>query len=192
MNLYEATLSNITQDNQTVSFTFGVHTLDIEFLWCASLTEQIDEYSRALTDRARSDSILKGAEIIKDYDWLDFYQDIPHTSTTQILEWLDQGYCPQSLQSLNTPDTKDMLATEIMKRCVEADDLEDMLDPLVNQFCWHITITDEDGEIVTGVLTEGGWYNEQSSKWRLTFRGKSEIGYSDLNGLTLYCEVYDE
>ena len=173
------------------AFIFGATQLDFEFFWCEDITEQLDIYRKALDNRAKADPLIdfNTGSILREYTWLDYYLAIPHDTSTEVEEWVgEQEMLPQSLMSYR--DNTNLLANKIYELCLEAEEIQSRLEPLEEQECWHVVITDIEGNQVTGVLRLGGWLNEQDSKWRVQFTSdKTTIGQNDLLLITIHAEV---
>lgn len=189
---YYAQLTTLPDDiSFKQSFVFGSTQLDFEFFWCEDVTEQLDIYRKALKSRAQADPLIEpdtGA-ITREYTWLDYYLSIPHASSTEVEEWItEQTMLPQSL--LGYRDNTSLLANAVYERCLEAEEIQSRLEPLQEQECWHVVITDAEGRQVTGVVRLGGWLNEQDDLWRVQFTSeKSEISKNDLLLVTIHAEV---
>lgn len=193
MITYKALLDSIPNDSDfsqiivadTVQLTF-------HFVWSTDVQELTDEFDRALESRARSDSLIKGSELKRDYNWIEYYQSIPHLSTAQVRAYYaeEDRWIPQSLLKLYAEDTMDIFAQEIYDRCAEAEEITDQLECLYNQLVWQVEITDTEAESVSGVVRTGGWLNTQSSKWQVQFTAdKDIISREDLNLITIKIEV---
>lgn len=192
MTEYYAQLSNIPNTTDfSQSFLFGSVSLNIRFFWCTDIDEELSLYEAALDTRAKSDPLIKDIDIRRNYDWLALYHtEIPHTTQQDVQDWLEEtGYIPQSLLPLQ--GNMFLLVTEMYNRCLEADEIYARLEPYYEQQCWHVEILDDEGNTVSGVVRQGGWLNEQNSRWRLQFESDKPIKQNDLLELTINCEVAD-
>lgn len=191
MTAYTAQLSNVpnlTEFEQSIAF--GIVVLNFKFQWSEEVQEQIDAYDRALDARAKADPWLdEQGNIYRDYDWLQLYTSIPHLTTTQVSDWLDEyARIPQSLAELK--DTPDLLAAEVLQRCQEADLLVDRLELLREDLVWHVEITEGENDSVSRVVRTGGWLNSQNSRWQVQFESeKAEIAREDLLLVTINAEI---
>lgn len=191
---YYATLPNIpntTDFNQ--AFTFGSITLNIRFFWCEDVQEEYDLYAVALQNRARADPLLRGTDIIREYNWLTLYSDtIPHNEANEVAAWMaSTSICPQSLKALYSQNPI-LAAQQVYQRCLEADLLKERLRPYAERLAWNVEITDDEGDVFTGVVIPGGWINNQGTRWRIQFESDRVLGRDELNLLTINCEVADE
>lgn len=191
MYLYETQLQevpNTVEFSQQIAASTTV--LNFTFTWATDIQEIIDDYDRALYARAQAEPLLRGQEIMRDYEWLTLYCDtIPHLSQTQVADWLaSTGYIPSTLKDL--PD--DLIASNVYDRCREADGIRDYLEPLRDRLLWTVRIEDEEGDAVTGVVRSGGWLNEQSPNWRVKFVADRDIGRDDLLLALIDIEVAED
>lgn len=191
---YYATLSNIpntTDFNQ--AFVFGSIALNIRFFWCEDVQAEYDLYDEALKNQTKADPLLRGTDIVRDYDWLALYSDtIPHTDANAVADWMaSTGLCPQSLKELYAQSST-LAAQQVYQRCLEADLLKERLRPYKERLVWNVEITDDEGDIFTGVVIPGGWINNQGSRWRIQFESDRVLGRNELALLTINCEVADE
>lgn len=189
---YQASFDSISSEDFVKTFTFGPHTLQMRFFFPSTCAEEVDNYTRALTARAAADTLVtRDGAYIREYNWIEFYQGIPHYNTRVVEEWMEEtGIVPQSLLNLTDPSLR---ARVIMDRCREADELDNILRPLFDQYVWHVEITDVDtGDTETGIVVAGSWYHNNRGSWSVTFRGVPEVTRGNLGQTTVYCEVYDE
>jgi hypothetical protein len=191
---YYATLPNIpntTDFNQ--AFTFGSIALNMRFFWCEDVQAEYDLYAEALKNQAKADPLLRGADILREYDWLTLYSDtIPHTDANAVGDWMaSTGLCPQSLKDLYAQSPA-LAAQQVYQRCLEADELKERLRPYRERLVWNVEITDDEGDVFTGVVIPGGWINNQGARWRIQFESDRILGRNELALLTINCEVADE
>lgn len=191
---YYATLPNIPNTtNFHQAFTFGSIALSMRFFWCEDVQAEYDVYADALDNRAKADPLLRGSEILRDYNWLGLYSDIiPHTNANDVATWMaSTGLCPQSLRELYG-QSQTLAAQQMYQRCAEADLLKARLRPYKERLVWNVEVTDDTGDVFTGVIIPGGWINNQGSRWRIQFESDRILGRDELDLLIINCEVADE
>lgn len=183
MSLYSAAFANITSDFEQPIVCGNVQ-LVLHMRWDTANDEQYNLIHSALVDRAKADPLLKDGEIIRDYDWLDWYTSLP----SDIEAALDAGMeYPQSLKTA----PNNIKANILLERKYEADDLQLLLIPLQEQRVWNVEITDDTGEVFTGLVRPGGWINNQGS-WSVRFLSDlADIGYDDLSKVEIEIDVAD-
>ena len=193
MITYRSKLQNIPDStNFTQVLVANTTPLTFHFIWRTEIEEIYIEYAKALDARAKADPLWLNGEIHKNYDWLNFYMNLPHGSVQELQEYLEATpYIPDSLKNLYNESTS-LFYTQMYERCQEADILDYELTPYRNQLTWNVEITDSEGNSVSGVVRSGGWLNEQDPKWRVQFLADKAIGRNDLTELTIRVEVADD
>lgn len=188
MTIYRTQLTDIPSANFTQPIICGTTSLMLHFLWDTTNQEQYDILDRALGNRSKADPLLKGSNIIRDYDYFTWYLGLP-SSVEQITEMLENGMeYPQSLRNLPI----DMIAMQLYDRRLEVAELQTSIQPLVNQLVWSVEITDGN-TVKTGVVQPGGWIGNQDLDWRVQFQSDLEsIGYEDLLNVVIRIEVADD
>lgn len=188
MYLYQGKLTSVPGEDFSLNITAGVFALSLHFRWDSANQEQYDIIHRALEDRRKSDPLLKDGDIIREYDWIDWYTSLP----TDIEAALEEGMeYPQSLKGL--VEDKSVMADELLLRKQEAEALRELIQPMIDQLVWNVDITDSDGNVVAGVVRPGGWLHNQDASWRLRFTSDLDsIGEDDLLKVTIEVEVAEE
>lgn len=194
MTHYYVNLTDIPDNTEfTQVFVFGTIPLTFRFFWSEDIQAEYDVYDAALESQAKADPWLRGSEIIREYDWLTLYSDtIPHTNANAVADWMaSTGLCPQSLKELYAQNPT-LAAQQVYTRCLEADLLKERLRPYKERLVWNVEITDDEGDIFTGVVIPGGWINNQGDRWRIQFQSDHILGRDELGLLRINGEVADE
>ena len=189
---YKSRLQNIpTSSDFTQMLMANTTLLSFRFMWKTEIQEIVDEYEKALEARANADPLWDGKDIIKEYKWIDFYQNIPHASVSDISTWYaSNSKVPDSLKSLYEQN-RSLFYNQIMERCLEADSLAAILEPFYNQLVWNVEVSDTNGNSVSGTVRPGGWLNNQDFRWRVQFLSDKVLGRNDLDELAIRVEVAD-
>ena len=186
MYTYHASLTTVNGTSFTQTFSVGSHTLSITFLWDTANEEQYTILYRALAARASSDPLIKASDssyINRDYDWIDWMLALPTDIETALNEGMEY---PQSMRKVSNT----IKANLLQESKEEAAALKVLIDPLITQLAWNVTVTDENGNITTGVVRPGGWLHNQDSSWRIRFVSSlTDIGKDDLLNMQLEFEV---
>lgn len=180
--LYKGYMSNVesSEDSFEKNIAAGNHQFTLKFYWDSSNEEQYDILYRALTDRAKADPLINDeGGIERDYEWLEWYSQLPGTSEA-IEELLESGMMyPQSLKGLR--GDVNVMANELLLLHQEALAIDASLKPLENQRVWSVVVTDEAGQSYSGTVVSGGWINNQGTTWSMRFMcDKPRIGKEDL------------
>lgn len=147
------------------------------------MEEQYAILARALLTKATADPLLDSWEVVRDYDWIDYYADLP----SDIEDALNHGMkYPQSVKDVSNTVKADIL----YERQQEALELKKIREDFLGNLAWHLDITDEYGEFVAGDIRPGGWFNNQSSNWRVyVVSDLVSIGRDDLLNIKFAFEV---
>lgn len=188
MLTYEGTLDAADSADFHRQFQAGNIQLDIHFRWNTVVQEQLDLYRRAIEARAAADPLLPS--INREYSWVDYMLSLP-SEQADILALLESDNPPELPQSIATADiSNELKASQLYESRLEAEEIQDMIQPYFDNECWNIEITADEGESVTGQLRTGGWFHEQNDEWRVRFVSeKSDIGYDDLELVGIEMEV---
>lgn len=181
---YRITTDTATTDTATLLVSAGSRSFQLNFIWDTVNQEQYDIVDRGLKDRALADPLLDGSDIIRDYDWIDWYLALPLDIETYLR---NGGAYPQSLR--NTEIT--VRANLMNSYREEAKDLKRIRTIYEDQLVWNVVVTElTTTEMLTGVVRTGAWINNQSDVWRLRFvSALTEIGKEDLSKVFIEFEV---
>lgn len=177
MPIYRTAMENIAESDFTKVFAAGTRMLSVRFRWDEDSGEQYDLIVRGIQSRRDADPLLRGSDIIRDYDYLHYYLNLP-SDAQKLEELLREGMeYPQSLIRLDYR----MRAGVMVDRKHEAEEIARVLEPYENLRCWHLEVTDEEGNLVTADLRPGAWIHNQSASWALRFvTPLSSVGKNDL------------
>lgn len=183
-SLYTYTFAS--DDN--VEISAGDRTLQLAIAWPEDIQETYDNLLRSIESDMLSDPLVNSTEIIRDYDYLNYYSNIPAYGAG-MEEWLEeQDTLPQSIRGLQTTAQLNAL-TERRALC---QGLSDYKSDLEDQLCYQITITDDMNRVVVTDVRPGGWFNEQDNYWAARYTSNiTDIKQGQLNIVTMEIEVYD-
>lgn len=176
MDIYRTTLASIPSYDFEQQIQAGTHLLTFHFLFDEAYEEQYNILKRALDDRAKADPLVKGIEIVRDYDWVDWY-----------VQWNEEvEEKPQSLRDLND----DLFVDMMRERQEEAKELLRRREVYTEALFWNVEVTDADGNTITGDVQPGGWLHNQDAEWRVRFVSDlDKIGKNDLMKMSIEFEV---
>lgn len=186
MNTYNYRITTDTEASDTAALLIsaGTRSFQFNFAWDTVNQEQYDILDRGLKDRALADPLLDGSDIIRDYDWIDWYLALP----IDIENYLNNGGAyPQSLRNTAVA-VRANLMNEFRE---EAKVLKRIRTIYIDQLVWNVVITElTTSKVLTGVVRPGAWINNQSDIWRVRFvSALTEIGKEDLNKVFIEFEV---
>lgn len=183
-SLYTYTFNN----DSDVEVSAGDRTLQLAISWPSDVQETYDNLLQSIDSDMRSDPLVSTESIIRDYDYLNYYINIPAYGAG-MEEWLDeQDTLPQSIRGL----AKIAQLNILVERKTLCTGLAQYKSDLEDQLCYQITITDDMNRVVVTDVRTGGWFNEQDNYWAIRYvAGVPTIGYGQLNIVTMEIEVYD-
>ena len=187
MTTYNYLLDIDSTDVNTITqvITAGSYKFSFVFTWDTVNQEQYDILARGLEDRAKADPLLTtDGEIIRDYDWIDWYLSLPVDIEQALIDGLEY---PQSLK-----DTQLSVKANIMnERKQEAKELATVRRVYEEQLVWNVAIQElSSSDIFTGVVRPGGWINNQSEDWRVRFvTALEDVAKDQLNRVYIEFEV---
>lgn len=165
MVIYETSLTSLPSNDFHQAFLAGEQQLDVRFIWNEEMQEQYDLLVQSIMQKRDSDPLLKGTDIIRDYDYFEYYESLAPT-TDELEVQLEEGMpYPQSIKRLST----ELKADRLLEAKLLAKEQQKVLEPYAWSQCWHLVITDMYGEQVTADLRPNGWINNQSDTWRIRF-----------------------
>lgn len=174
--------------DENVEVSAGDRTLQLAISWPSDVQETYDSLLQSIDSDMRSDPLVNVENIIRDYDYLGYYNNIP-VYGSGMEEWLDeQDTLPQSIRGLERVAQLNIL----IERKTLCAGLAQYKSDLEDQLCYQITITDDMNRVVVTDVRPGGWFNEQDDYWAARYTaGVPTIGYGQLNIVTMEIEVYD-
>lgn len=181
---YRITTDTATTNTATLLVSAGIRSFQFNFVWDTVNQEQYDILDKGLKDRALADPLLDGSDIIRDYDWIDWYLALPLDIESYLI---NGGAYPQSLRNTDTA----VRANLMNESRDEAKVLSRIRNIYKDQLVWNVVITElTTSKVLTGVVRPGGWINNQSDIWRVRFvSALTEIGKEDLNKVFIEFEV---
>lgn len=154
----------------TQTFVADTLVLDIHFRWDMNLQEQWDILDRSVKNLGLADPLinLETNEIIKDYDYLQWY-----------LQWNEEVVeVPQSLKN-----TEEAVRRNIIKQrqadCVE---LNKIYTEMRDRLAWYVDVT-VSAEVYTGIIRPQGWIFANDNSWGLMFKTEAEKVTKDNLGI---------
>lgn len=181
MTVYNAQLGS--DEEQTISA--GNRLLTFQFRWDDANEEQYQIVAQALKARRDADPLLKkdSVDIIRDYDYLDYYTSLPKDIDLEELEEY-----PQSIRKLSEAQQ----IMELESRRDEAVELQKLLLVYEQQLVWNVRIVDDTGVEKTGAVRPGGWIGNQDIDWRVRFATLlTQVGKNDLSKVYVEMEIND-
>lgn len=182
---------NLTTSNE-LQLSVGPRQLNLQFKWPVAYQEQADIFNRHIAEYSSADPLVvkNGTDITydRDYDYIDYYLNIPAYGDG-MEEWLDTSPdLPQSLQGKEASS----LYTLLTERKEQAEEYATYRTNLGRVLQWYVQITDDLGDIRTGIIHPGGWINNQDSNWALRFTADIDtISQDNIDKVTLEIEVYE-
>lgn len=182
MVIYETSLASLPSNDFHQAFLAGEQQLDVRFIWNKELQEQYDLLIQGIKTSRDADPLLKGMQIIRDYEYFSYYASLPATAE-ELTEALEEGLeYPQSLKNLSN----ELKADRLLEAKALAVAQQKIIEPYEWGQCWHLVITDITGNQVTADLRPNGWINNQDSSWKIRFVSTlDKISHDDL----LLCKV---
>lgn len=178
MRKFICTLNNTGSGSQPIQVQAGHHMFMFVFSWPENETDEYNQWQERLSIRSASDPLIKDGDILRDYDYIEYYMNLP--------DELPPDYpLPKSLKNM-TPEEREQ---EIQVRKEEVVALNTMLNEYRQLMSWNFSYTVE-GVTKTGMLKIGGWYKEDLYRFRFV-SDKEEIGPQDLDKVTVEFEVYE-
>ncbi len=177
MNIYRGSINASPSTDFVQTFRAGNLNINVCFRWDLINEEIYASMSRSIQTMRDADPLLKGAQIVRDYDYLSWYIALPNTAE-EIEEMLEGGMeYPQSLRKL----ANNLKANQLLERKQEALEIQHIIEPFANNSCWHLTIYDDEDNRITADLRPNAWIGNQRQDWRVRILSDlTEIGKDDL------------
>jgi hypothetical protein len=196
MTYYTNTLNTVDSTDFTQSIMCGSHSFSLHFYYPEDIEEVAKDFRQMLTSLAKSDTLVKGLEINRDYDYLDFWLNtIPGSTFSQLEKYVTNeegkaawGWIPQSLSKF----TGDTLYAKLQDKILEAKELQTLLEPYFTAEGWQLEVIDDEGNVALGRVQPGGWINNNSKKWELQILSPESITKDNLSDIEMQWGISDE
>ncbi len=166
----------------------GNYTFTLSFAWPTVVQDQCDTIVSKITAMRNSDPLVFGNLINREYDYINYYLNIPDFGSGMEEWWEAQEYHPQSLIHKSDNVVYEIL-TERKQLCSEIDVC---IRTLKEQLVWQMTCVDAQQEKTVMDLWPGGWARNQDSQYSIRVIAEIDtIGYNDLSKATLEIETYE-
>lgn len=180
--------SYIFKNDSDIEIQAGERTLRMSFQWPEPHQEQYDLVDRRVKELSASDPLIGNDNIVRDYDWLAYYNSIPAIGAG-LEEWIEeQTILPQSIA--NKPLS--VKISVINERKAVAEQFTTYMKELDDLLHYHCTIIDDNDNTVVCSVRPGGWYNKQDLSWAIRFTADvPNIKKGQMNIVTAEIEVYN-
>lgn len=180
--------SYIFKDDSDIEIQAGERTLRMSFQWPEPHQEQYDLVDRRVKELSASDPLIGNDNIVRDYDWLEYYNSIPAIGAG-LEEWIEeQTILPQSIANKSLS----IKINIINERKVAAEQFTTYMKELDDLLHYHCTIIDDNDNTVVCSVRPGGWYNNQDLSWAIRFTADvPNIKKGQMNIVTAEIEVYN-
>lgn len=178
--LYEIKLDQLTVDSDNFSFESDIgdsFSITVSAQWDTVLQYQYDLIEDGLKTKAYSLPLIKKGEMIRDYDYLEYYLQFASEDFNWIEWWATTDTKPFDVRSMGLAQAR-YLIKERAGFCKE-------LRPIVTKYeeglRWNITVEDTYGGTSTAVIQPGGWFKNQDFNYSYRFVSeKARIGHDDI------------